>query len=217
METRDDPFGGLDLERRVRVEMERLGLAGTGRAPSAIADHARRVARSRLALTAIRDPERFIERHIVESLAGAAMLSAGVRGTLVDLGSGNGYPGLVVAAVHDGLVPVLVESSQRKATFLRELTDRLPGAAVLEKHVERAADLEGLAPRLIVSRAMGGWERVLPRLVRVLSEDGEILLWAGSTVERVARRSAWSRLRVVERHDLAGRDRSWIWRFARAQ
>jgi hypothetical protein len=80
--------------------------------------------------------------------------------------------------------------------------------------VQRAADLGDARPlRLLVCRAMGSWQKVLPRLAAALEPAGELLLWAGPEVETVARRTAWSRLQLAQRKPLPGRERSWVWRF----
>jgi len=190
------------------------------RALREIVDHADAVlnADARLQLTAIDAIDEFVDRHIGESLQASVRLPHDCEGTLLDLGSGNGYPGLPLVAVHRGLTPVLAESSSRKAAFLRRVLDSRDGAGhLLERHVENAADAQAHAPyRVIVTRAMGGWEKVLPRLAATLSDDGEIFLWAGGDVETVARRKIWQRLELRERYALHGRDRTAIWRFVRS-
>ena len=143
------------------------------------------------------------------------MIPPGTAGTLVDLGSGNGYPGLPLAVVRPLLEPFLVEASSRKARFLREIVnDVLRRGAVLEKQVQRPADLEAIGPiDVLATRALGGWERVLPRLAACMAPSGSMLLWAGETVDTVRRRAAWGKLVLAERRPLPGRDHSWVWRF----
>lgn len=176
------------------------------------------VAQPELHLTAIDDPEDFVRRHVGESLQGAAMLDPASTGLLLDLGSGNGYPGLPMGVVRPGLRVILAEVSSRKARFLRGQAElRLPGTRVLCRQIQRAEDLADLGPiDVLVTRAMGGWEKIVPRLQRALSPGGQTLVWAGTTMEQVLERTAWRRLRLIERRPLAGRDRSWIWRFASA-
>ena len=215
-----DPFAGVDLEARIAERAARCAIELPVEALRETAAHARAVlsANAELSLTRVIDPGEFLERHVGESFEGAAMLPTGIAGTLVDLGSGNGYPGLPIVAARRLLEPVLIEVSTSKARFLREvLNDIFRRGAVLEEQLQRAGDVAGLAPvRVLVTRAMGNWERVLPRLTPLLHEDGEMLLWAGERAEQVHRRTAWRRLELRERRPLPGRDRSWIWRFARS-
>src|SRR5262245_49337515 len=78
-----------------------------------IAAHARLVLESAdaLHLTTIKDPSELLERHIGEALEGAARIDASRSGPLVDLGSGNGYPGVPIAIARSSLRAVLAESS----------------------------------------------------------------------------------------------------------
>jgi 16S rRNA (guanine527-N7)-methyltransferase len=73
---------------------------------------------ARTNLTAIRDPEEIVRRHFGESLFAAQHL--GSPETLLDLGSGAGFPGLPIALLHPAIQVTLAESQNKKATFLRE-------------------------------------------------------------------------------------------------
>jgi hypothetical protein len=113
----------------------------------------------------------------------------------------------------------MAEASPRKAEILRDCVRFVePGrATVLEAQVQRASDLDdSFEARAVVCRAMGNWQKVLPRLAAILDAAGEMLLWGGADVEKVARRASWGRLRLAERKLLPGRERSWIWRFVRS-
>jgi 16S rRNA (guanine527-N7)-methyltransferase len=218
-----DPFAAKSspaLEAAIGERAKACGIELDTSAVEALALHARRVREqsASLHLTSINDPVEFLERHPGESLEGAALLDPAVEGVMVDLGSGNGYPGLPVAAARPGLVPVLIEAAKRKAAFLQEVVEAaFPGGRVLERQVQRASDLEDLGPvRVVVTRAAGDWDRVLPRLSSSLTPDGTLLVWAGAHMEAVHKRRAWSRYRLAEQRSLPGRDRSWIWRFERA-
>jgi 16S rRNA G527 N7-methylase RsmG len=184
----------------------------------ALARHMGRVmnAESSLHLTSIKTADEFLERHIGESFEGAAVLDRDTEGWLLDLGSGNGYPGLPVAACCAELKPLLAEVSVRKADFLRSVTEELfPGGRVIDRQIQRAEDL-GDEPEItvIVTRAMGNWERVLPRLASRVSPEGSVLVWAGEQMEAVAGRKAWQRYRLQGRRALPGRERSWVWHFS---
>jgi 16S rRNA (guanine527-N7)-methyltransferase len=74
---------------------------------------------ARTNLTAIRDPEEIVRRHFGESLFAARHLPPNTR-TLLDFGSGAGFPGLPIALFHPEITITLAESQNKKATFLRE-------------------------------------------------------------------------------------------------
>ena len=75
-------------------------------------------------LTAIRDPEQVVQRHFGESLLLASMLPSGVTSVL-DLGSGAGFPGIPLQLLHPEAVVTLAESQGKKASFLREVVRSL--------------------------------------------------------------------------------------------
>lgn len=211
-------MSGAGFEASIAARAAVAGIQLPHAAIRALADHASAVlaANPLLHLTTVTDPVELVERHVGESLEGAALLEPGIEGVLVDLGSGNGYPGLPLAAARPGLRAVLIEASRKKARFLGEVieNDWFAGSAVLERQVQRAADLDEVSPvRVLTARAVGSWEKILPRLVGALDSDGRVLLWAGEAVEAVRQRPAWRNLELECRHALPGRERSWIWVF----
>jgi 16S rRNA (guanine527-N7)-methyltransferase len=77
---------------------------------------------ARTNLTAIRAPEEMVQRHFGESLFTAAKLAACMpsEASLLDFGSGAGFPGLPIQLYFPGLRCTLAESQGKKAAFLRE-------------------------------------------------------------------------------------------------
>jgi 16S rRNA (guanine527-N7)-methyltransferase len=74
---------------------------------------------ARINLTAIRDKDGILKRHFVESIACARALPAGIS-TLLDFGSGAGFPGIPIALCRPEIAVTLAESQGKKAAFLRE-------------------------------------------------------------------------------------------------
>lgn len=64
------------------------------------------------------------KRHILDSAQVVPLIPAGAE-TLADLGSGGGFPGLVIAAMRPDLHVTLIESDARKAAFLGEVARRM--------------------------------------------------------------------------------------------
>ena len=78
-------------------------------------------------LTAVRDPEDMVSRHLLDSLAVLPFM----RGSsLADLGSGAGLPGIPLAIARPEIAVTLVESNGKKTRFLREAVRSLPLANV---------------------------------------------------------------------------------------
>lgn len=74
---------------------------------------------ARMNLTAIRDAAGILSRHFVESIACAQILPPGID-TLLDFGSGAGFPGIPIALCRPEIAVTLSESQNKKAAFLQE-------------------------------------------------------------------------------------------------
>lgn len=98
-------------------------------------------------------------RHFHDSARLAAHIPASCK-TLVDLGSGAGFPGMVLAMLRSDLDIHLVDSDQRKCEFLKAVS-RGTGIKV-SVHCARVRDaLAGLTPDLITARAFAPLVRIL--------------------------------------------------------
>lgn len=74
---------------------------------------------ARINLTAVRTPEEILRRHFAESFFAAQHIPKKVK-TLLDFGSGAGFPGIPIAICRPEIGVTLAESHQKKASFLRE-------------------------------------------------------------------------------------------------
>lgn len=113
------------------------------------------------------------QRHFVDS-AQLFQLLPNEASHWVDLGSGAGFPGLVIAVLADGAgAPVrvtLVESDARKAVFLRTvLRETGVSANVLQKRIE---DVDRLDADVLSARALADLTKLLAYAAQHLSEDG---------------------------------------------
>jgi 16S rRNA (guanine527-N7)-methyltransferase len=91
-------------------------------------------------LTAVRDPEDMVSRHLLDSLAVLPFVHGE---SLADLGSGAGLPGIPLAIARPDIAVTLVESNGKKARFLREAARSLPlpNVRVFEARVQTVAGL----------------------------------------------------------------------------
>jgi 16S rRNA (guanine527-N7)-methyltransferase len=132
-----------------------------------------------LNLIAARDAAVVWERHIADSLQLVPLMPDGVaRG--VDLGTGGGFPGLVLA-IATGIPFDLIESDRRKASFLR--TAVLETGAPAAVHCCRIEDAAVAAAGLVTARALAPLPRLLPLAARFLTDDGTCLFLKGAKVE----------------------------------
>jgi 16S rRNA (guanine527-N7)-methyltransferase len=135
---------------------------------------------SKMNLTAVRDPEEIITRHFGESLFAARQLFPAPESnqTAIDIGSGAGFPGLPIKLWNSSLNVTLVESNQRKATFLREVirTLRLESISVLADRAEAVSNKADL----VTLRAVEQFERTLPTANSLAKSGGRIGLLIGA-------------------------------------
>jgi 16S rRNA (guanine527-N7)-methyltransferase len=104
-----------------------------------------------------------------------------VKLPIYDLGSGAGFPGLVLAIM--GIKNIhLVESDNRKCTFLREV-NALTNAGVTIHNI-RIEKLGAVTPGLVISRGLSGLDSLLEYADPILSKNGFCLFLKGQKTEQ---------------------------------
>jgi 16S rRNA (guanine527-N7)-methyltransferase len=111
----------------------------------------------------------FWRRHIADSLQ-LGSLCGPLPGRAIDLGSGSGFPGLILA-IQFGLPVALVEEDQRKAAFLREAV-RVTGAPATV-HADKIERVSLPPAPLVIARALAPVSRLLAHAERLLAAEGE--------------------------------------------
>ena len=126
----------------------------------------------RVNLTAIRDEEGILKRHFIESIACARSLPAEI-GTLLDFGSGAGFPGLPIALCRQEIAVTLAESQGKKAAFLSEAVRVLGVDANV--HSGRAETL-GSQFDCVTLRAVDKMEKAVQAAARLVRPGGWLAL-----------------------------------------
>lgn len=90
-------------------------------------------------LTALRDPAQAISHHLLDSLAILPHIGSG---SLLDVGSGGGLPGIPLAITHPELSVSMVDTVQKKATFLQQASIEL-GLKNVAVHHARVEEMTG--------------------------------------------------------------------------
>ncbi|AQU87662.1 16S rRNA (guanine(527)-N(7))-methyltransferase RsmG [Komagataeibacter nataicola] len=134
---------------------------------------------ARINLVSPHDLPHLWSRHIGDSLQLASLIPPGGV-DLVDMGSGGGFPGLVIACATDAQV-TLVESDQRKAAFLREAA-RVAGVKV--RVCAQRLEVADVPPaQVVTARALAPLSRLLEWGARFLRPDGVCLFLKGRNAE----------------------------------
>jgi len=162
----------------------------------------------RVNLTSVRQPDQILTRHFGESIFTAQHLfPAGANdqrptacpephgegacpepngegandhliGHLIDVGSGAGFPGLPIKICHPGLRLTLLESSHKKATFLREVVRSLALTDV-DVFCGRAEGYAGDRAAVVTLRAVERFDEVLPVAAGLVASGGRMALLIG--------------------------------------
>jgi 16S rRNA (guanine527-N7)-methyltransferase len=141
---------------------------------------------ARMNLTAIRAPEEIVQRHFGESLFAAShVLAEKPIKTAIDLGSGAGFPGVPFALLAPEVEVTLIESNQKKSTFLKELVYLLGLRNV--KVFSGRAESYSQSTDLVTLRAVEKFEEVLPLALKLVSPGGRLALLIGTSQIELAK------------------------------
>lgn len=127
-------------------------------------------------LTAVRDVQEMLIKHVLDSLAMHRFVESG---TLADLGTGPGLPGIPLALAKPGLQVSLVESNGKKCRFLREAVRSLglKNARVIESRAESVP--ESGQYHLITARALDRLAGIIEVGGHLLKPGGQLLAMKG--------------------------------------
>lgn len=141
-----------------------------------------RVSAAPIALTAVRDVTVGVEVHVADSLAGLRVEALRSAGRIADLGSGGGFPGLVLAIALPEARVALVESVVKKAVFLRDIAAELGLADRVEVVPDRAESWEeGIgAMDVVTARALAPLPVLVEYAAPLLREGGSLVAWKGA-------------------------------------
>lgn len=189
-------------------------LAGAARA--AIDAHARLLVawNSHINLTALRDPAGIARGHLLDSLIAVPVLrrlTGGRPPSLLDLGSGAGYPGLPLSIALPARRSALVDSVGKKAAFLgaaisavaRAMRDAGEEPPEILVEAERAEDLADEPDHrggwdLVVARAVGSVAEVAELGLPLAKRGGHVVAWKHDAGDGTLRRELHQAARVVQ-------------------
>ena len=170
------------------------------RVPSRIASSSSRVSDERLrrwidqlvatpGLTAIKDPDEAWREHVERSLEAMEIVSR-YEGSIVDVGSGGGSPGIPLASVFPEREVTLLEAQERKAEALARLAAEFPNVSVVRG---RAEDQPTDHYELAVARALAAPPVAAEWCLPLVACGGAVVLYVGPSadvehVQRVADR-----------------------------
>ncbi|HEY4880025.1 MAG TPA: 16S rRNA (guanine(527)-N(7))-methyltransferase RsmG [Candidatus Acidoferrales bacterium] len=147
----------------------------------------------KIALTTITDPAEILRLHFGESMFAVSQVPIR-HGRLADVGTGAGFPAVPIGMVVPDLECILIESNQKKATFLAEVvrTLKLDHVKVYRDRME-SYPVSSLSLDFSISRALGIHENFLSWSAARLNPSGRVILWLGDDdASKIIANSSWS-------------------------
>lgn len=183
------------MKEMLRTAGEKAGVSLDEQAWERLARHWELVqeANRKFNLTAITERETAVEKHYLDCLLALDALDA-LPGPLCDLGSGGGFPGLVLAIARPERPITLVEATEKKCAFLEECAGEL-GLSQL-RVVNARAEEAGRDPALreqfavVTARALAAMNVLCEYALPLLEQGGSLLAYKGAGWEEEAEAAA---------------------------
>ena len=136
----------------------------------------------KLNLTAIKAPQEMVVLHILDSAALSPLLPSNIS-TVADVGTGAGFPGLVLATLNPKLKFTLIDSIAKKLSIVRmaALKMGLENVEIVNKRVEEIKDQKF---DLVVSRAFAPLGRMCNWCLPILKEQGLMIAMKANLTEQ---------------------------------
>jgi len=134
----------------------------------------------RLHLVGPCSPEEFATRHVLESLLLPPHLPP--NAAVADIGAGAGLPIVPCLIARPDIRATLVESSQKKAVFLREALRTISAPETVQVAAVRFEEIAAPAVEFITSRALDRFTEMLPRLVDWAPPKSTFLIYGGEVL-----------------------------------
>lgn len=166
---------------------------------------------ARMNLTAVRDPEQIVTRHFGESLFVGHYLfpDEASAASLIDVGSGAGFPGLPIAILRPEVRVTLVEAHAKKATFLKEVV-RSTGLRNVTVAAVRAEGFSGVGD-VVTFRAVEHFEAILPVCAALVAAGGRLGALVGSSQVADAKRLIDDKWMTEAEVNLLGSTQRVLW------
>lgn len=142
----------------------------------------------RLHLVAPCSPAEFATRHVLESLLALAYLPASAN--LLDVGSGAGLPIIPCLMMRPNLSATLIESSPKKAVFLKEALRRVAADSQATVIIERFEKTHAPAAAFVTCRALDRFTEMFPKLIEWSPPTSTLLLFGGESLREQIEKAA---------------------------
>jgi 16S rRNA (guanine527-N7)-methyltransferase len=135
-------------------------------------------------LTGLKTDEDIIVKHFLDSLLYTVVIDNS-KITIVDVGSGAGFPGIPMKIMKPEMELFLIEPSGKKSTFLRHIISelRLNKVQVIEKRVEEVCKDTSLSGDIGVTRALFSIKEFIKKASGIIKPEGRLIMNKGPKVK----------------------------------
>lgn len=135
-----------------------------------------------LNLTAIKDREDFYRKHILDSLLLYTQRKYLLKSPVADIGTGGGFPGMILAILHPEMKFTLVDSIAKKCKFLEECVIQL-GLNNVEVITSRAENIKNKKFSTILSRGVAKTDQLLKFTKNLADKNTVWVLYKGENAD----------------------------------
>ena len=176
-------------EETIRIRLERNGIPFPEELPEKLQQYLCLLEEwnSRMDLTAVTDEEETLDRHFIDSLT---ILKTGLirnEGSLIDVGTGAGFPGLVLAMACPDIKVTLLDAQQKRLTFLEKVAGETEthNISVIHARAEDGARKASLRERFdyAAARALAPTNVLCEYLLPYVKVEGYALCWKGPALK----------------------------------
>lgn len=136
-------------------------------------------------LTAIEEPKEIITKHFVDSLSIQKWIKE--KSKVADIGTGAGFPGIPLSIIREDCNFLLLDSLNKRVTFLNEVIQKLDLKNVQAIHARAEEAAQNVIYRekfdAVTSRAVANMSTLLEYLLPFCKEDGIAICMKGSNIE----------------------------------
>ena len=152
-------------------------------------------------LTRIMDKEEVYLKHYYDSITITKVVDLKEVNTLCDVGTGAGFPGIVLKIMFPNLKVTLIDSLQKRVNYLNEVIKELDLKDITAIHT-RGEDYQGQFD-VVVSRAVANIEKLVGYTMHLVSQEGIFVAMKGNIEEELTpevRQKIERKYKIIEEH-----------------
>ena len=177
-------IGSAEWKAVIMDGAAKLGIEVSEEQAGLFSVHAREILlwNRRINLTAVTDPFEMAVKHYLDSIAAIPFIKPGA--SLLDVGSGAGFPGIPLKVMRPSLNMTLLEARRKRANFLKHVLRTLDMVDVSVRHQRLEKEAELISPEngfdVIVSRAFSNLESFAVQALPLLNPGGCLVAYKGA-------------------------------------